>query len=84
MAFTVSISPGFPGSASPQLIDLTGDKTDEVVVEAVRSPAGHDVLYVSAGGATLFRLCRPKTLSFDDRRHRRPKKKGCRYSLALR
>ena len=50
------------------LIDFTGDKTDDVVVEMMKSPAGHDVLYVSSGGKTLFRLCRPKSMTFSDQR----------------
>lgn len=49
-------------------LDLTGDGTNDVHVEIVRSPAGHDVLYVHVDGLTAIRLCRPKTVTVEDRR----------------
>ena len=53
------------------LTDICGTKKEHVEVEVVRSPAGHDVVYVHVDGKTVFRLCRPLTCTVKDRRPKR-------------
>jgi hypothetical protein len=50
------------------LIDLTGDKTDDIQVEIMHAPAGHEVVYIHHAARTLLRLCRPKSVEVLDRR----------------
>jgi hypothetical protein len=51
-----------------ELIDLTGDETDDIQVEVMYSAAGHQVVYIHAAGKSLVRLCRPKSVEISDRR----------------
>jgi hypothetical protein len=56
------------GSTDLHHLDLTGDLKDDLHVEVMHAAGGHQVLYVHNNGNTMIRICRPKSITMNDRR----------------